>query len=387
MAAQEPRAELKELESLHLVLKSTVSFLAKDCLIKNEMPAPSRPRDPLSPLQQCATLFRAHSTKLVLLATNEPFSPSAIRATHDDLMEGPVPKLVGEMWLSYASFDSGVFVEEIRKRGFRVIHELVRLLSEISERVDDSIRVLGGKSAQWNQANSKQSVLSAALVWDACDQVVELAKTGIAGILSSQASSHYELLEDAIAELQCWGEDLADDDDEDRPPSPGDDDPLQPLGWSTNRLSRNDAEMRALLKSTTEKLNHIKLLYPPIIKRRLKKLPQVLASPSSPSEQQSPSAKEQEERLQPQERQALPHESGAVPPARRLDLSIQNLQSIPEITDDTAAALYEGNVRGVKDSLNLCIARAKNTAVLMALDWEGKPDPLTPWLAKWNEML
>ncbi|KAI9749609.1 MAG: hypothetical protein M1815_002396 [Lichina confinis] len=308
--------------------------------------------------------------------------------THDNLMKGPVPKLVVDMWLSYASFDSGVFVEEIKKRCFRVIHELVRLLSEISERVDHKIRVLGGKSAQWSQANDKQSVLSTALVWDACDRVIELAETGLAGVLSAQASSHYELLEDAVAELQCWGEDLAgDDDDENRPPSPADDDPLQPLGWTMKKLSRNDTEMRALLKTTLDKLKHIKLLYPPIIKRRLRKFHQSLASPSSSLPQQSLSAKEQGECLQEQELRALPQESGNMSPARRLDLSMQNLQGIPEITDDTAAALYEGNVDGVNASLNLCVARAKNTAMLMALDWEGKSDQLTTWLAKWNEML
>lgn len=107
--------------------------------------------------------------------------------------------------------------------------------------------------------------------------MAQLATTGLPALATEKVDTSHSLLKDAIAELEEWDPNDADDEDEDDPDTDSNntDDASDLLPIPLPSLSKTPQ----LLKHTLRPLRPIRLLYSPLKKRRLRFFP---PSPFSP---------------------------------------------------------------------------------------------------------
>lgn len=218
----------------------------------------------------------------------------------------------------------------------------------------------GGAKAKDNgpTESEKQEVLSATgVVWEACDKLLKLCTDGVAGLVVKKAGELRAVLLDAIEELKEWGEDVDDEDDE----AEGSDDEDDIFGAS-NKLGKDDTELKELLDTSIKKLKMVGMLYQALIKRRLKTYvasttPSTTATNGTPSPTSNPSA--------------------------TLDDLMVVLKTIPETVDDLASAFYDLDEDEAKQTLDKCCGQAKSAVELAKRSWSGSDDEFTAWSSKW----
>lgn len=358
----------------------------------------------LTTLRQCATVIKAHTTKLSLLIITEPFTPSAVEHVLRDLSTGALPTLISAAQACTAANWGKTFHDEVKSRTRRVLWELKGLLNELSAR-GTSRHDNGsskGKIAKGKANGSRDEVLSAGVIWEACDRLVELEKDGIAGVVAAKAQEYYDMLEDAIVELKEWGgeEDGGDDDGEHE----GDEHVIEPPGKQdedllfepTKKLSKDDKAMRDQLEMTTKKLDLVKLIYRPVIKRRLKKFPApstslspsplpLVASAPPPSLSADP-PKAPPSRSPSSNETQVPSNS-TTPKIDKLDQIMQHLQELQSETDELAVALYELDGKKARELLDRCVHLASRAGALAEMSWLGEADEFTAWVRKWRALV
>ena len=183
-------------------------------------------------------------------------------------------------------------------------------------------------------------------LWESCDFMINLADQGLRSLAAAKVTEYRSLVDDALGELEGWTTDEVDD---------GDD------SSSTIflPLPQVDDTMKALSKNVLKKLKLVGLLYPPLLKRRIKRFPEINGSTSP---EQLPSSKQ----------------------VADLDTLMAYTQLFQEETDNIAETLYTSNMEEeVKVRLGIIIDYAKKALAVVRKDWDGGDDEFTAWSDKW----
>ena len=352
-------------EKLSSTVQSTLKLLTTfENSLNSQNTPPSNPPsfEPLDVLSTAATLIHAHTTKLVLLLTNQPFTPSAICSILRELSTSALPAMMAAM----DSIDSRIWTKngakEIRSRVRRLLNELMSLIGEIPrqhERVPQPESSADTKS----ERPSKDSLVSTGVIWECCESIQQLKSLNLAGIVAQKAEEWKATLQDALNELKEWSEDVdTDDNDEDERENSEDDNDLENTlenVFDSQRLPKGEAELRIQLDQTLKKLRLIDTLYAAVIKRRLKTIP-----PATTNTTSEPSSN-----------------------IENLDKVLVILGTIPEHVDELIGEYYELHSKEALKLQDKCISLAISVVKEAKLDWAGKEDVFTAWSGKWLDAI
>ncbi|MCJ1361379.1 hypothetical protein MMC16_000478 [Acarospora aff. strigata] len=335
---------------------STTSLLNQFEASLNAPPAdaPERPRDTPNILMlvgDSAKLLKAQVTKLSLLVLNKPFTPTAITRILRDVSTSSLPALMTAADLVREKEDGKILSNAIRSNIRRLFTQTKDLFGEIPLRESDLDAV---------SRSARGTLASTGVVWETCDILIGTGGSGLAGLVVQQAQEYKNLLQDAITELKDWregGQATEPDFSDDFEDSGLEEDPLN----FAEAMPEDDPLLRAQVETAVKTLQHVHLIYPPIIKRRLKRFP---ATPPTPTL----------------------HRQGK-PRLEVLDEVMGSLKLIPEEVDELAAACYQQNREDIKSQLASVRKLAVKTMEVLSLNWEDEPDEFTSWSKKWLDMM
>jgi hypothetical protein len=207
--------------------------------------------------------------------------------------------------------------------------------------------------------SEKQEVLSATgVLWEACDALTKLCTNGVVGLVVQKAGELRAVLLDAMEELKEWGDDIENDEDN----AEGSDDDEDDMFGASNKLGKDDTELKEILDTSMKKLKMVGMLYQALIKRRLKTYPtNILVASSADSESKDRTS------------------TAAI----TLDKLMALLKSIPNTVDDLASAFYDLDQDEAKQTLDKCTLEAKSAAEIVKQSWSGSDDEFTIWSDKW----
>ena len=345
------QSDFAELSS---TVNSTISLLNQVVATVNARTNDAAERHHESPnflhlIVDSARLLKAQVTKLSLLILNKPFTPTAITKIVRDASTGCLPALMTAADLVQEKEDGTILFHTIRANISRLFIQTRDLLEEVPLREADLLAV---------RNSDRGTLASTGLVWGTCDALIATGDTGLAGIVVQRAQEYRDLLRDAIAELREWKDgsngtepDFSNSDEDST--SVGD-----PFGLPA-AIPENDPILRAEVEEVVKKLQHIDLIYPPIIKRRLKRLPVI---PSSANQAQY----------------------------KRLDVLdefMDTLKSIPEEVDELAGFCYQQNHQEIKLQLAKVCKLAAKAMEGSSLNWQAEADEFTKWSKRWLELM
>ncbi|KAF2852757.1 hypothetical protein T440DRAFT_17369 [Plenodomus tracheiphilus IPT5] len=363
-------AKPKALQTLIDLTKSTQALLthyqtslapSQNIVAETQITAKDLP-NPLDVVETTTTLLKSHTTTLSLLLITPPLTPSAVIAKLNDVSSGPLSGMLATA--SYIPKDGesdhlgNIMRVEVKSQVRRLIGtwgDVLSLIPKMAERRQSTKKDLPPTESE------KQEVLSATgVVWEACDTLLKLCADGIVGLVVKKAGEHRAVLLDAIEELKEWGEDIDDDDDDDDEAEHSDEDDI--FG-SSNKLGKDDKELKELLDTSVKKLKMIGMLYQALIKRRLKTYS---ASPPPANDATN---------------------GTTTTPSKKLDELMHLMKTIPETVDDLASAFYDLDVDETQQTLDKCCAEAKSAATVVRQSWSNTNDEFTAWSAKWVSAL
>lgn len=359
MAASQTLLDLTQTQ--RALVAQYLASLAPGASTDSSNQLPPNPPNPLHVLRDSATLLKAHTTKLALLLINKPFTPTAVTTVLRDATQTCLPAMMSAVELCRPDI-WGVFLHHhVVAKVRTVMREMLSFLDEVLDvaREEDSSN------------HSKDTLASTGVLWDACDALVVLEKTGIAGLAVLKAQELRDTINDAIQELKEWEEGGGDedddsedeDDDEDDADSTTSDtqqpkdlqDEFDDLFSAANSLPKDRPDLKERLQTASDKLKKIQFLYAAITKRRLKTFTPDVASKKVN--------------------------------ILTLDKLMHLLKELPEFVDDLANAFYELDADQVDAILATCVENACSAADLLKTDWNDKDDEFTAWVAKWTAIV
>lgn len=339
---------------LSSTVTSTISLLNQfvASLNASTIDVAERPHEPpnlLNLIADSAKLLKAQVTKMSLLVLNKPFTPTAITKIMRDMSTGCLPALMTAADLVREKEEGRILFHTVRSTISRLFIQTIDLLREVPLRESDLDAVRG---------SDRGTLASTGVIWGTSDSLIAIGDTGLAGIVVQQAQEYRDLLQDAITELREWKEEGKGMDpncsgpDED---SASEEDPFR----MPSAIPEDDPILRAQVEEVVKKLRHIDLIYPPIIKRRLKRLPLVS------------SLTERSENTQ----------------LDVLDEVIGYLKLIPAEVDELAGFCYQQNHEEITSQLAKVCDLAAKTMARLSLNWQAESDEFTKWSKRWLEMM
>jgi len=365
-------AKTKHVQTLIEVVQSTQALLAHyqaSLAPSQTTPSDSQPTQtglpsPLDVIKATTTLLKSHTTTLSLLLITPPLTPSAIIAKLKDVSSGTISGMVAAACYEPRDGEPDHLGRTMR---VEVKAQVRRLLGTWGD-----VLALVRKMAEKRQAKTtttaalaeseKQEVLATTgVVWEACDTLLRLCTNGTVGLVVQKAGELRAVLLDAIEELQEWGDDVVEDNEDDGAEQHSDEDEDEDAMFgSSNKLGKDDEQLKQLLDTGVKKLKLIGILYQALIKQRLKTYP-ASAAPAAAN--------------------------GATSnPSKKLDALMDRLRSIPEAVDDMASAFYDLDEHGAQQVLARCCEEANTAAEMMQHNWAGASDEFTAWCTKWREI-
>lgn len=353
--SENSRALLELIRSTQALLTQFTTSLNPTESSLNAQPT-SNALHPLHILRDAAKLLKAHTTKLSLLAINDPFTPTAVTKVLREISSTCLPAMMSAAQIcrqektTWGSF-MGTEVQTRVRRAFREVEVLLKELQTIAE-------------GQKSETTKRDNLNATGVVWEACDALVELEQLGIPGLAVEKAEQYRDTIKDAIAELQEWreagdakgdGDELLDSDDEG---VAGDADSIDEIFGAANSMPNNCPEVRVVVESAEAKLKKAVLLYTALIKRRLKTY-----KASDPSNDSASSNVE------------------------KLDTIMDHLKRVPHEVDEMASYLYDLDEDTAKSTLEKCIGEARKANKTASMDWTCKEDEFTAWSLKWEEAI
>jgi hypothetical protein len=360
MAESSKSLEL-ELEKLKTTVQTTSALIAQ--LSASAVPAKDATTSNVNVLDlahDTASLIRAHATKLSLLIINKPFTASAINKVLRELVAGPLPGLASAVELCHATRYTNAVSAELQYRAGIIFQELGTFIKVIP--LDGQILSDDAKNGT-AKGKGKGSLVATGTLWEACDAVIELRNLGVAGVVIKKADEYRALLKDALEELQEWGEEESDgENDEDGFQSGDEADAAQAavdmmFGSQRHIPSEDPDKIRPRLESSLKRLRLLILMYQAVVKRRFKTLP-----PLPPSEVTSGNSKPELDIV------------------NSLDEVLKILKKIPDVTDELASSFYELDAIEIDKCMDQCFFTGFAVAELLIKNWEGKTDEFSNWV-------
>ncbi|KAF2857560.1 hypothetical protein K470DRAFT_194731, partial [Piedraia hortae CBS 480.64] len=299
--------------------------------LSREATLPSLPADP-SPLQTLsrgAILLKAHTTKLSLLATTPPFTPSALITVLKEVEFTCLPILLSN-GANISSTEYGITLSrEARLRSRATLTELETYLS--------GLRSGGG-----------DTLTSTGLLWSSCDSLAELAELGIGGLAAKKVEEYSCMVQDAIEELSAWREGgdganegrdaLLEEFDE---AVHGDE-----LGDVFNAENSMPERLAPLVGRVGSVLRKLVLLFRAVGKRRLGVF-----------------------------------EGGEI---SRVEDAVKTVRTLQERVDELVGLLYELEEGEAEELLDKCVKEAKFLSERLESDWDGNRDRFSDWADMWR---
>jgi hypothetical protein len=360
-------AKPKDLKALIELAKSTQTLLTHfqsslaPSAVATPSPSPTTAAELpnlLDSIKASTTLLKSHTTTLSLLLINPPLTPSALVTKIGDVSSGALSGMVAAA--SYIPQpgqrdDIGnIMRTELRAQVRRLLGTWGDVLAMV-KRIAETRQQATGKDTGPTESE-KQHVLSAtSVLWDSCNALLKLCDDGVVGLVVKKAGELRSTLLDAIQELKEWGEDIEDDEDK----AEGSDDE-DDMFSASNKLGKDDKELKELLDGSVKKLKLVGMLYQALIKRRLKTYPSAVATAATTD-----------------------GSTNSLSPAKKLEDLMAQLRTIPDTVDDLASAFYDLNEHEAKDALDKACTEAKIAAALVKKSWTGSDDEFSIWCEKW----
>ena len=315
---------------------------------------PSNPPNALALLSDASKVLRAQITKLSLLILNKPFTPSEISFILTSVCRECLPAFVSAAQLCPETKYTTLLHNHIRNSVASVLRELLNLLSEIptDERGIEKTR-------------GRDTLASTGVIWDCCDALVELGAKGLTNYAPTRLKELEGLFNDAIEELEAWQQEETACSDHDRNSAKGQD--QDTYGMDSLRLAEQEdpfgmsqpapENIRRLTTKVLKTLNLVKLLFPPLAKRRLRRFPQIDTRTES---------------------EAFPTELQT----RKLGLLMESCQNFCDEADEVAGALYQHDEEEVMehlDAMKMCVMKCLGE---VRETWDGGEDEFTAWVDK-----
>ncbi|KAF2712402.1 hypothetical protein K504DRAFT_464496 [Pleomassaria siparia CBS 279.74] len=329
--------------------------------------------NPLEIVKVATTLLKSHTTTLSLLLLTPPLTPSAIVKKIGDVSSEVLSNLVaaasGTAIQGQKDQLGDLMRVELRIQARRLIGtwgEVLALVLRFAEKREKAT----GKDEGPTESERQDVLAATGVVWEACDSLLKVCQDGVVGLVVKKAEQWRSVLMDAVEELKEWGEDVADEDDEDKAEGSDEEDggfgDEDDIFGAANKLGKGDKDLKTLLDDSVKRLKKVSMLYQALIKRRLKTFPQ---SPVSADATNGEST------------EAL------ADPIQTLDQLMVLLKGIPETVDDLASAFYDLDEEEAKDTLDKCCREAKSAVDLVKKSWTGTDDVFTTWSGKWTAAL
>ncbi|UNI22818.1 hypothetical protein JDV02_008672 [Purpureocillium takamizusanense] len=370
------RSLADEVASLNAIVTSALSLFSnlQDVLEQINPPPSSRPPtsstsaprvsrqtsppavDAVPLAKDCAELIKAHSAKIVLLLTHEPYSPKAAVSVITQLMQSPVAVLVtaaqGCVAEDYTLHFRTDFVVYCRL----VLTRLIELFSWIP---------LDGCLAP--ASNSPNLIVGK--LWSACDNIIDMAKVGVKGYIAAKIDNWRDTLKDIRVELKGWSmeePDGAQDNEEDKDEEDDDgvnssdeaQDLVDQLMGGPDPIPADDPhEIRPRLNVAIKRLGLIYLFYQAVVKRRIK------TAPTLPP----------------------PSRGAAIDVCKRLEDALVVLEKLPDHFEAIAHALYDQDTELADTTMDICMTETSIAVQLLKSDWQGdRDDEFSKWLHKFQ---
>jgi hypothetical protein len=333
--------------------------------------------NPLDVVRTCTTLLKSHTTTLSLLLLTPPLTPSALITKIGEVSSGALSGLVTAAISTPQAGQKdelGVLMRgEVKVQVRRLIGtwgDVLAIVLRLAEQRQTN-KSKGKTKDDGPTESQRQDVLAATgVVWEACDALLKLCVDGVVGLVVKKAQELRSVLLDAVEELKEWGEDVDDEEDEEK--AEGSDDEFgdeDDIFGAANKLGKGDKELKALLETGVKKLKMVGMLYQALIKRRLKTF-STTASAKASSSAPEPAI----------------NGNSSIPcpdPIATLDELMTFLRAIPESVDDLASAFYDLDDVEAKQTLDKCSGEAKSAIDLVRHSWAGTEDEFTAWSGKW----
>lgn len=336
------------LKSLRRNIASTKALALRfEAAIQNPTPdtvlnIPPNAPNPLALLADGAKILKAQTTKLSLLALNQPFTPSEITFILKELCKGCLPAIMTAAELCPAAKYTNYLHRLVRASVGSSMVTLVKLLDEIPV---DEHGIKDNKGRDTLQYTGQ--------LWESCDFMINLAEKGLTSYAAMKVTEYKELVEDALEELEEW---INGEPNDGEVPFGEPNDGELPFG--VPGVSLNDTA-RSYVRNIVKKLRLIGLLYPPLLKRRIRRFPEINGSTTP---EQLPNSKQ----------------------VADLDMLIAYTQLFQEETDSIAETLYmAGMGREADRRVGIIIDYAKKALTIAAKNWDGENDEFTAWSEKW----
>jgi hypothetical protein len=314
--------------------------------------------NPLDAIKASTTLLKSHTTTLSLLLLTPPLTPSALIAKIGDVNAGALSGMVAAA--SYVpqpgqKDDIGnIMRTELRSQVRQLVGTWGDVLALVL-RMAESRQSQKGKDIGPSESEKKDVLSATGVLWEACDTLTKACNDGVVGLVVRKATELRATLLDAIEELKEWGEDIEDENDEAENSDDEDD-----MFGASNKLGKDDKELKELLDTGVKKLKMVGMLYQALIKRRLKTFPATSALESA---------------------------STTSGPGPKLDELMVLLKRIPDTVDDLASAFYDLEEDEAKQTLIKGCEEAKRAAKIVKQSWAGTDDEFTTWSEKWTAAL
>ncbi|MCJ1243187.1 hypothetical protein MMC30_000384 [Trapelia coarctata] len=372
-----PPSTADPFETLRTTLVSTKALISRFESQIQIGSLPLTPLDPSSPnalalFSDAGAVLKAQTTKLSLLVLNKPFCPKEITFILKALCNECIPALVSACQLcpriSYTNFLH------------RIIRSTVGSSFKLYLGILDEIPV---DKAGAERIQRQKTLNSTGMLWESLDFMTKLGKEGITGVAAGKIEGNASLLKDAIEELEEWETGEVESNDIIEKKLPPEWQEVQTIDRKagrtagielnedigTNNLSKMegnpfdlpqaaDASVQPITKKVIKALKLVVLLYPPILKRRVRRFPEIDAT----TNQEAFPTKEQVENF---------------------DCMLLECQSWTDIADEIAEALYMHDEDDVERILKALKGSARKCIGHVLMSWDGKEDEFTAWADKW----
>jgi hypothetical protein len=341
-------------------LDTTVSTLRTSLATLPSSPPASSASNPQESVRDALSVLEAQFTKLTLILTTPPLSPSAVREVITDLVARVLPALFSAtahiasdkpLWGRF--YTSGLVdgVDAV----FAAVGELNRGCKEV---VAEGLE--GGKDTLYVPAGK---------LFGLCGKASLFCTDGLAKCLLDRTKSAVALIKDAMEELKDWSEDL------DEGTGPGS--LVERLGDGLSRLDLDDlddvrrlpaqrTDLRDLLGECLRRVELILKLYQASSKRRIKRFP--------------------DPRLSLRDADSAEREAHARN-ISVLDNMVQNMQDTSEGMDEMAHGFYQLDRSKAEGELAEITRLAREVAEWVRLDWEGQVDEFSEWVERWQGLI
>lgn len=367
MASKPSGSELQPVVQKATTLRILTEQLHKDLkidmAIEEAFSEELNSKDPLLFLQDTLKVLEAQATKLGLLLSNKPFTPSAIITILNDLetrvlvsMYTCACYLIGRKEM-YGDIFADIVITRVKGalESIDPLCEMVLSVANDPEKVDvDAVMLVVGK------------------VFAACTALKDMITRGVSGVLFHHAKDFIGLMEDGLEELKEWRDDVDDStqsEDDDIASEKAREEALEELsgGLSFPEPKQLPGYRTDLVELLAEALYRIDLaikLCVAVSKRRIRKYPfQHIASVDKEKElaQQKSIAK--------------------------LVANLRQIEWIQAEVDDVAAAFYDLDAQAIRRMLAKFTESAQEVADGMRLNWDGTEDECSIWVDTWKRLM